>query len=154
MYEPTVFDAAGGAPAFLALTTAFYGKVAHDPVLAPVFGDMTDAHIAGVALWLGEVFGGPTDYTDQRGGYPSMLAHHINRALTEEQRARWADLMIATAREVLPANEKVQARISSYITWGSRIALQNSQPGYDPPAESEIPDWGWGKEGPPGASLD
>jgi hemoglobin len=152
MSEITVFEAAGGASAFLALTTAFYGKVVRDPVLAPVFGEMSAAHVEGVALWLGEVFGGPLAYTEQRGGYPAMLAHHVNRSLTEEQRARWAELTIATAREVLPADERVQARIASYIEWGSRIALQNSRPGYDPPAESDIPDWGWGKAGPPDAT--
>lgn len=149
MTGTSVFEAAGGADAFLHLTRRFYAQVADDPVLAPVFAEMTDTHIEGVALWLGEVFGGPKSYTEQRGGYPHMVSRHVNRALTEEQRARWAELMIATARDVLPANEKVQARFRSYIVWGSRIALQNSQPGYEPPAESDIPDWGWGKTGPP-----
>lgn len=149
MSEVTVFEAAGGAAAFSHLTSAFYAKVKQDPILAPVFREMTQDHIDGVALWLGEVFGGPKAYTEERGGYPTMLAHHVNRTLTEEQRARWAELMIATAHEVLPDNNKVQARIASYIQWGSRVALQNSQPGYEPPAESDIPDWGWGKAGPP-----
>ncbi len=149
MSERTVFEAAGGADAFLQLTRKFYTQVAADPVLAPVFKDMTDTHVEGVALWLGEVFGGPKRYSEERGGYPHMMARHVNRALTEEQRARWAELMVATAQEVLPANDKVQARFRSYIVWGSKIALQNSQPGYAPPAESDIPDWGWGKHGPP-----
>ncbi len=149
MSEVTVFEAAGGAEAFLRLTRKFYAQVADDPVLAPVFAEMTDDHVAGVALWLGEVFGGPRSYTEERGGYPHMVARHVNRALTEEQRARWVGLMIETARDVLPANDKVQARFRSYIAWGSKIALQNSQPGYEPPAESDIPDWGWGKHGPP-----
>jgi hemoglobin len=145
----TVFEAAGGADAFRRLTRRFYSQVADDPILAPVFAGMTDEHVEGVALWLGEVFGGPKRYSGERGGYPHMVSRHVNRALTEEQRARWAELMIATARDVLPANETVQARFRSYIEWGSRIALQNSQPGYEPPAESDIPDWGWGKAGPP-----
>lgn len=149
MGEITVFEAAGGADAFLRLTRRFYAQVVDDPLLAPVFAGMTDDHVEGVALWLGEVFGGPQAYSERRGGYPHMVGRHVNRALTEEQRARWAGLMIATARNALPANEKVQARFKSYIEWGSRIALQNSQPGYEPPAVSDIPDWGWGKNGPP-----
>ncbi len=150
MSERTVYQAAGGADAFLELTRRFYAQVVADPVLAPVFKDMTDAHVEGVALWLGEVLGGPKRYSEERGGYPHMMARHLNRALTEEQRARWAELMIATARDVLPANDRVQSRFRSYIVWGSKIALQNSQPGYDPPAEADVPDWGWGKHGPPG----
>jgi len=149
MTDITVFESAGGADAFHRLTRRFYDQVAEDPLLAPVFAGMTDGHVEGVALWLGEVFGGPKRYSEERGGYPHMVARHVDRALTEEQRARWAELMIATARDVLPANEKVQARFRSYIVWGSRIALQNSQPGYEPPVASDIPDWGWGKGGPP-----
>jgi len=142
MSEITVFEATGGADAFLGLIREFYAKVANDPIPAPEFAEMTDAHVEGVALWPGEVFGGPKAYAEQRGSYPHMVARHVNRALTEEQRARWDGLMIATARDVLPANDKVQARFRSYIVWGSRIAVQNSQPGYEPPAASDIPDWG------------
>ncbi|MDQ3655267.1 MAG: hypothetical protein M3457_09325 [Chloroflexota bacterium] len=66
-----------------------------------VFEAAGDAHVEGIALWLGEVFGGPKQYPEERGGYPHMVSRHVNRALTEEQRAHWADLMIATARDVL-----------------------------------------------------
>ena len=149
MSDITVFEATGGADAFLGLTREFYAKVANDPIPAPEFAEMTDAHVEGVALWPGEVFGGPKAYAEQRGSYPHMVARHVNRALTEEQRALWDELMIATARDVLPANDKVQARFRSYIVWGSRIAVQNSQPGYEPPAASDIPDWRWGKNEPP-----
>ncbi len=124
MNERTVFEAAGGANAFLRMARSFYTQVAADPVLAPVFKDMSDAHIEGVALWLGEVFGGPKRHSEERGGYPHIMARHVNRAITEEQRARWAELIIAIARDVLPANEKVQAWFRSYIVWGSKIALE------------------------------
>lgn len=149
MATKTIFEYAGGMAAFDRLTTAFYGKVVDDPLLAPVFTHMTDENVRGVALWLAEVFGGPKTYSAERGGYPYMVSQHVNRALTEAQRARWAALMIDTAAEELPDNDKLQARIASYIEWGSHIALQNSQPGSHPPKEADIPDWGWGKAGPP-----
>ena len=57
-------------------------------MLAPVFAQMPHDHPRHVATWLGEVFGGPRRYTDEHGGYPHMLAKHLNRALTEEQRRR------------------------------------------------------------------
>ncbi len=52
----------------------FYDKVLDDPILAPVFAHMSDKHREHVALWLGEVFGGPSRYTDELGGYPAMLS--------------------------------------------------------------------------------
>jgi len=149
MATKTIFEVAGGMAAFDRLTRAFYGKVVDDPVLAPVFTHMTDDNVRGVALWLAEVFGGPKAYSGERGGYPYMVSQHVNRSLTEEQRARWVALMIVTAAEELPGNDKLQARIASYIEWGSHIALQNSQPGSHPPKDADIPEWGWGKTGPP-----
>ena len=37
-------------------------------------------------MWLGEVFGGPPRYTEERGGYPHMLAKHRGRALAAARR--------------------------------------------------------------------
>lgn len=149
MTAPTIYEYAGGAAAFSRLTHEFYAKVRHEPMLAPLFADFSENHIEGVALWLGEVFGGPPRYSERRGGYPTMVSYHVGLSLTEDQRSRWAELMIATAREVLPDDSKLQARFRSYVEWGTHIAWQNSQPGYDPPAEAGIPLWSWGKDGPP-----
>jgi truncated hemoglobin YjbI len=39
------------------------------------------------------VFGGPTRYTDELGGYERMLGKHHDLAITPEQRFRFASLM-------------------------------------------------------------
>jgi truncated hemoglobin YjbI len=62
--RPTIFEAAGGLPAFEALTVHFYNKVRADPLLAPVFASFTAEHAKNVAIWLGEVFGGPPLYSE------------------------------------------------------------------------------------------
>jgi len=58
MSRPTIFEAAGGSPAFEALTVRFYEIVKADPLLSPVFASFTAEHAKNVAIWLGEVFGG------------------------------------------------------------------------------------------------
>jgi len=146
---PTLFAWAGGADALRRLTEVFYDRVLDDPVLAPVFAHMSPDHRAHVALWLGEVFGGPTTYTDELGGYPSMLRHHLGLELTEEQRSRWAALIAASADEAgLPDDPEFRSAFVAYVEWGTRIALANSQPGADPVPEAPVPLWGWG-EAPP-----
>lgn len=150
---PTLFEWAGGATALSRLTAAFYGHVREDPVLAPVFADMSPRHPEHVALWLGEVLGGPSAYTEQRGGYPHMLSRHLGRALTEQQRARWVRLICESADEVeLPADPEFRSAFVSYLEWGSRIALANSQPGATPPQHMPVPRWDWGTAGPPPVS--
>jgi hemoglobin len=149
MTTPTVYEWAGGAEALRRVTEVFYDKVLADPVLAPLFEHMSDQHREHVAIWLGEVFGGPTRYTDELGGYPAMLGHHLGLGLTEEQRSRWAALIAASADPAgLPDDPEFRSAFVAYVEWGTRIALANSQPGATPPPEAPVPHWGWG-EAPP-----
>ncbi|MFD7153385.1 group II truncated hemoglobin [Kribbella sp. NPDC059898] len=149
MTNPTLYDWAGGHDALRRLTEVFYDQVLEDPVLAPVFAHMGENHREHVAIWLGEVFRGHSRYTDEFGGYPAMLGHHLNLGLTEEQRSRWAALIAKSADPAgLPDDPEFRSAFVAYIEWGTRIALANSQPGATPPPQAPVPHWGWG-EAPP-----
>ena len=145
MTTPTLYEWAGGHEALRRLTEVFYDKVLEDPVLAPVFAHMSDQHREHVAIWLGEVFRGHSRYTDELGGYPAMLSHHLGLTLTEEQRSRWAALIAASADPAgLPDDPEFRSAFVAYIEWGTRLALINAQPGAHPPAQAPVPRWGWG----------
>jgi hemoglobin len=147
---PTLFEWAGGAAALERLTRTFYEEVRRDPVLEPVFRHMDERHPQHVAVWLGEVFGGPPLYTEEHGGYTHMVSKHLGRALTEQQRRRWVELMLDAAdRAALPDDPEFRSAFVAYIEWGTRLAVRNSQPGVTPPAQPPpVPRWGWG-EAPP-----
>ena len=149
---PTLFEWAGGAAALERLTGTFYDEVRRDPVLEPVFRHMDERHPRHVAVWLGEVFGGPPLYTDEHGGYAQMVSKHLGKALTEQQRRRWVDLMLDAAdRARLPDDPEFRSAFVAYIEWGTRLAVRNSQPGVTQPAQPPpvpVPRWGWG-EAPP-----
>ena len=91
------------------MTRIFYEKyVPQDPLLAPLFANMSPDHPQRVAKWLGEVFGGPKAYSEQYGGYPRMVSQHIGKGLTEEKRARWVQLILASAQDAgLPGGPRV-----------------------------------------------
>jgi CDGSH-type Zn-finger protein/truncated hemoglobin YjbI len=150
--EPTMFEWAGGQPALTRMTRLFYEKyVPDDPLLGPLFANMSADHPERVADWLGEVFGGPRSYSERHGGYRHMMAQHLGKALTEAQRARWVALICQAVQETgLPADAEFRSAFTAYIEWGSRIALENSQPGVSPPADLPMPRWDWGPAGPPG----
>ncbi|MGH3465385.1 MAG: group II truncated hemoglobin [Kribbellaceae bacterium] len=146
---PSLYAWAGGHDALRRLTEVFYDRVLDDELLRPRFKRMSPEHREHVAVWLGEVFGGPTRYTDELGGYPAMLRHHLGLALTEPERSRWAFLIAASADEAgLPDDPEFRSAFVAYVEWGTRIALVNSQPGATPPPEAPVPRWGWG-EAPP-----
>ena len=149
MATPTLYEWAGGRPAFDRLTEAFYRRVRKDDILGPVFAHMPEDHPSHVATWLAEVFGGPADYTDGHGGYAHMLSKHLGLAITEEQRFRWVQLIAQAADEAgLPSDPEFRSAFLAYIEWGTRLALANSAPGADPPPRAPVPRWGWG-EAPP-----
>jgi hemoglobin len=152
---PTLFEWVGGLDALTQLTARFYEIVPDDPILAPVFAAMPPDHFKHVAYFLAEVLGGPprysTDVADRaRGGHARMISHHLGRGLTEQQRARWVQLLLATADEVgLPDDPEFRSAFVAYLEWGSRLAVINSQPGVPDPQPVPMPRWGWGVPGGP-----
>lgn len=86
---PTLHEWAGGDDAFVRLTEVFYQRVAKEPLLAPLFAHMGADHSRLVAAFIGEVPGGPTLYSQERGGHHAMIMRHLGKHLTEAQRARW-----------------------------------------------------------------
>jgi hemoglobin len=147
---PTLYEWAGGLPAFERLTAVFYDKVRADPLLAPVFAEMDAHHPQYVARFLAEVFGGPTLYSQERGGHPHMLRQHFERHLTEPQRRQWVSLLIDSADEAqLPVDPEFRSAFMAYIEWGTRLAVLNSQLEQQPTPDSPMPKWGWGIPGGP-----
>jgi len=153
---PTIFEWAGGLPALTRMTRMFYEKfVPADPMLAPIFANMSADHPQRVAKWLGEVFGGPPYYSQEYGGYPRMISEHADKCLTDEWRARWVSLLMQSAQEAgLPNDPEFRSAFGSYIEWGSRLAVENSQIASRPPAHMPMPSWGWNTTaGPPGGRV-
>lgn len=146
MTTPSLYEWLGGASALEKLFDTFYGHVRRDPVLEPVFRGMDPGHARHVAAWVGEVFGGPAAYSAERGGHPHMVGRHVGRGITEAQRKRWVDLLLATADEVgLPADPEFRASFVGYLEWGSRLAVVFSGSSTTPEVPEPMPTWDWAK---------
>jgi len=157
---PSPCEWAGGIGAFEKLTDVFYEKVLKDDLLEPVFKHMSPEHSRHVAHFLAEVLMGPKAYSEVYGdnALKHMVGKHIGKHLTEQQRKRWADLLLASADEIgMPADPEFRSTFIAHIEWGSRIAVINSQLSENPVTpEEHLPQWGWGEvKGPFGtvASL-
>ena len=143
---PTLFDWAGGQAEIRRLIDAFYDRVERDELLSPVFeGGVSEEHRDHVTAWWCEVFGGPSRYTDELGGYENMLAHHRGLGINSEQRFRFASLMSLAADDAkLPDDPEFRAALVGYLEWGTRLAMQNSQEGAAVAEHAPVPRWDWG----------
>ncbi|RPE12337.1 globin [Chitinophaga lutea] len=146
---PTPCEWAGGVEKFEQLTDAFYKKVLTDPVLEPVFRHMPAEHSKHVAHFMAEVLMGPKVYSAEYGdnALRHMVGKHIGKKLKEEQRKRWAQLLLETADEIgLPDDPEFRSTFVAHIEWGTRVAVINSQLEENPTtSEEQIPEWGWGE---------
>jgi hemoglobin len=147
MAVPTIYEWAGGKEAFVRWLDRFYDLIEHEaPDIAAMFGGrVSDEHRGHVMDWWAEVMGGPSTYTERRGGYEQMLDRHHDLAITAEQRLVFVTLLSRAADDVqLPADPELRAAILGYAEWGTRLAVHNSQPGAQTVAHAPVPRWGWG----------
>jgi hemoglobin len=143
---PTLYAWLGGIEALQRLTSRFYERVSANQTLAPVFAHMNAEHAKHVAAFLGEVLGGPADYSAAHGGHPHMIRQHLNRHLNHVQRREWVALLLDTADELqMPDDPEFRSALVGYLEWGSRLAVLNSQAGVEVNADAPMPKWGWGE---------
>jgi hemoglobin len=89
--------------------------------------------------------GGPARYTEDHGGYEHMLSGHRGLAITADMRLRFVTLLSRAADLAeLPDDPEFRAALMGYAEWGSRLALENSQPGAEVVEQAPVPRWGWG----------
>jgi hemoglobin len=89
MQERTVYEAVGGEPAFRRLARSFYAAVADDPVLRRVYPqeDLAAAeHRLGSFLM--QYWGGPGDYSRERG-HPRLRMRHAPFAIGTDEQDAW-----------------------------------------------------------------
>jgi hemoglobin len=145
---PTLYEWAGGVESIEALFLKFYQQIPADPILAPVFSEMPPEHFRTVAHFVAEVLGGPQLYSgDGSHSHATMVAKHLARHLTDEQRKRWMILLLDTADQLqLPDDPEFRSALVGYLEWGSRLAVLNSATPENPiDGQAPMPKWGWGE---------
>lgn len=124
----TIYEAAGGEETFTRLVDRFYGGVAGDPVLRPLYPD-DDQELALAAehlrLFLIQYWGGPAWYNELRG-HPRLRLRHAPFSIGPAEREAWMRHMLA-AIDSLELPRSVRAAFVDYFEKAA-TAMMN-QPG-------------------------
>lgn len=129
--DAPLYERVGGEPFFRELVSAFYGGVAEDAVLAPLYPDYPDFEPAKdrLALFLIQYWGGPHTYMEQRG-HPRLRMRHLPFVVGERERDHWL-MHMATAVEAvcngLDGGEDIAAELLQYFVPAAEH-LRNDQP--------------------------
>jgi hemoglobin len=141
----SMFEFAGGSPAFLRLAKAFHRRCLEDPVLAHPFSHPGNPHhVERLADYWAEVFGGPPRYSTSFGGHSGMLRIHAGQEADTDLGVRFlACFMQAVDDAGLPADTEFRANLRHYMEWAVADVLSYSPSGSSVPMGLPIPRWDW-----------
>ena len=118
----TIFELAGGEPAFRLLVQRFYAGVPTDPVLRRVY---PDEDLSGAAerltLFLIQYWGGPSTYSEQRG-HPRLRLRHQPFRIGLAERDAWLGRM-TEAVESLDLAPGVRKALLDYFETASTAMI-------------------------------
>ena len=98
MTETTVFEVVGGQSFFDALVERFYARVELDPTLRPLYPDDLEPGRRALALFLGQYWGGPPVYSEEKG-HPRLRMRHAPFRIDAAARDAWLTAMLAAVDE-------------------------------------------------------
>lgn len=109
----TLYDRVGGEAFFVALVARFYGNVAKDARLRPMYEADLEPAKARLCAFLVQFFGGPRRYEALRGE-PKLRMRHLRFPIDQAARDAWlADMGEAVSAS--GASEEDQAALLAYF---------------------------------------
>ena len=145
MSRPSIFEFAGGEPAFLALATAHHELCLADPVLNHPFSHPGHPdHLQRLASYWAEVFGGPATYSRDCGGHSAMLYIHSATGAEGDIGDRFVRCFVQAADDAgLPDDAEFRAALRSYMEWAVSEVMSVSPHGSVVPDGLPVPRWSW-----------
>jgi hemoglobin len=115
--QVTLFEAVGGQPFFDRLVDHFYDAVETDQRLRPMYPDDTGPSRRHLALFLGQYWGGPPVYQEERG-HPRLRLRHEPFAIDAVARDRWLEHMGA-AVEAMDPDPAIRTSLIDYFSYAA-----------------------------------
>ncbi len=112
-----LFEAVGGQPFFDRLVERFYEGVAADPVLRPMYPEALGGSQRHLALFLGQYWGGPSAYQEERG-HPRLRVRHAPFPIDETARDRWLGHM-RQAVDAMDPEPTVRTALVEYFEYAA-----------------------------------
>lgn len=144
--RPSLYEYAGGAPAFARLAEAHHARCLADPELNHPFShaDGNPEHLPRLAAYWGEVLGGPPTYSQRYGSQALVLSMHSGNGDMSDLGRRFVDCFVAAADDAaLPDDAEFRGALRAYMEWavGVVVAFSPDEPVTADPAP--MPHWSW-----------
>jgi hemoglobin len=144
--RPTLYEFAGGDPAFRALAAAHHERCLADPELNHPFSkrDQNPQHVERLAWYWAEVMGGPPRFSAECSDHSAMLRMHAGNGDMSDLGRRFVACFVQAADDAgLPADPEFRAALRAYMEWAVAEVLTYPGPPGDVPAGLAVPRWSW-----------
>jgi len=143
--RPSIYDFAGGSPAFLKLAAAHHQRCLDDPVLNHPFSHRGHPqHVERLAGYWAEVFGGPPVYSDWCGGQSAMLEIHARMQAEDDLGRRFVECFVKAADDAyLPDDPAFRAALQAYMEWAVREVMAYTPKDSVVSPALAVPSWSW-----------
>jgi hemoglobin len=142
----TVYEAAGGIDAMMALAHAWHKRVLADEVVSHAFSHgYHPQHTERLAAYWAEALGGPPTYSQQFGDETSVVRIHSGNGLHEEMDQRAIACFDRALEDVgLDRDERLRRVLHDYFAWATTTTMARYQDSADEvPVGLHIPRWSW-----------
>ena len=144
--RPTLYEFAGGEPAFLALATAHHARCLEDPELNHPFSheDQHPQHVERLAAYWAEVMGGPPGYSSSCGDQSGVLRMHAGNGDISDLGRRFLACFVQAADDAdLPDDPDFREALRAYMQWAVADVLFYSPEDAVVPGNATMPHWSW-----------
>jgi len=144
MTDETVYDAAGGREALVALAHAWHRRCLDDPMASHPFSHpgQHPQHVERLAAYWAEALGGPADFSATMSDHTTVMRMHAGNGQHPELDARAIELFVLAMGDVdLP--ERVRPVLESYFREMTTAMGAFPSSADDVPGELAFPHWSW-----------
>jgi len=142
--RPTLYDFAGGEPAFLALATAHHARCLADPELNHPFSHpgQHPQHVERLGLYWAEALGGPPTFSRTCGDHTAVMRLHSGHGDMSDLGRRFVDCFVAAMDDAgLPADAEFRAAMRAYMVAAVDEVLTYGEAA--PAPRLPLPKWSW-----------
>ena len=143
--KQTIYEAAGGRQAFLALAHAWHERCLADPIVSHPFSHpYHPRHTERLAAYWAEALGGPDDYSASMGSESRVLRMHAgngeHREMDERAQTCFAHALVDAA---IPNTDGLHATLKRYFAWATERMSAYPDSADDVPGGLAMAYWSW-----------
>lgn len=141
----TIYDAAGGMPAFLSLAHAWHERCMADPIVSHAFSHgFHPQHSERLAAYWAEALGGPAAYSGEYGDESAVVRMHSGNGVHPEMDARAVACFVQALDDAaLPADPRLRATLTAYFRWATGTMASFPRGAAEVPSGMPFARWSW-----------